>query len=33
VEIDDIAIATPTLDDVFLKLTGHAAVESEDEEL
>jgi ABC-2 type transport system ATP-binding protein len=29
VEIDDIAIATPTLDDVFLKLTGHAAVESE----
>jgi ABC-2 type transport system ATP-binding protein len=29
--IDDIAIQSPTLDDVFLKLTGHAA-EQEDEE-
>jgi ABC-2 type transport system ATP-binding protein len=25
VAIDDIAIVTPTLDDVFLQLTGHAA--------
>ncbi len=25
VEIDDLAVVTPTLDDVFLKLTGHAA--------
>jgi ABC-2 type transport system ATP-binding protein len=30
VAIDDIAVVTPTLDDVFLKLTGHAA-EREDE--
>jgi ABC-2 type transport system ATP-binding protein len=29
VEIDDIAIVTPTLDDVFLQLTGHAAEEDE----
>jgi ABC-2 type transport system ATP-binding protein len=29
VAIDDIAVVTPTLDDVFLKLTGHAA-EDED---
>jgi ABC-2 type transport system ATP-binding protein len=28
--IDDIAIRTPTLDDVFLVLTGHAAVDEED---
>ena len=29
VAIDDIAIVTPTLDDVFLQLTGHAAEEDE----
>ena len=31
IAIDDIAVRTPTLDDVFLTLTGHAA-EQEDEE-
>jgi ABC-2 type transport system ATP-binding protein len=31
IAIDDIAVRTPTLDDVFLNLTGHAA-EREDEE-
>ncbi len=31
IEIDDIAIATPTLDDVFLELTGHAAEENGDD--
>ena len=31
IAIDDIAVRTPTLDDVFLNLTGHAA-EQEDEE-
>jgi ABC-2 type transport system ATP-binding protein len=31
VAIDDIAIVTPTLDDVFLQLTGHAA-QADDEE-
>ena len=31
IAIDDISISTPTLDDVFLKLTGHAA-EHEGEE-
>jgi len=30
--IDDIAVRTPTLDDVFLSLTGHAAETAEDEE-
>jgi ABC-2 type transport system ATP-binding protein len=30
--IDDIALRSPTLDDVFLRLTGHAAEPSEDEE-
>ena len=30
VTIDDIAIRRPTLDDVFLALTGHAAEGSED---
>ena len=29
VAIDDIVIVTPTLDDVFLQLTGHAAEEDE----
>jgi len=29
VAVDDIAIVTPTLDDVFLELTGHAAEEDE----
>ena len=29
VAIDDIAVVTPTLDDVFLQLTGHAAEEQE----
>ena len=30
--IDDLAIARPTLDDVFLKLTGHAAEDAEERE-
>ena len=30
VRIDDIALRRPTLDDVFLKLTGHAAEGEED---
>lgn len=30
--IEDIAVGRPTLDDVFLRLTGHAAEPSEDEE-
>jgi ABC-2 type transport system ATP-binding protein len=30
IAIDDIAIRTPTLDDVFLVLTGHAAVDEEE---
>ncbi len=30
IAIDDIRIATPTLDDVFLQLTGHAAEDQED---
>ena len=30
VGIDDIAMRRPTLDDVFLKLTGHAAEEDEE---
>jgi ABC-2 type transport system ATP-binding protein len=29
VAVDDIVIVTPTLDDVFLQLTGHAALEGE----
>ena len=32
VGIDDIALRRPTLDDVFIKLTGHAAEEDPDEE-
>ena len=32
VGIDDIAMRRPTLDDVFLKLTGHAAEDPEGEE-
>jgi ABC-2 type transport system ATP-binding protein len=32
VGIDDISMRRPTLDDVFLKLTGHAAVEEEEGE-
>jgi ABC-2 type transport system ATP-binding protein len=34
IRIDDIALRRPTLDDVFLELTGHAAEELavEDEE-
>ncbi len=31
VSIDDIATRRPTLDDVFLKLTGHAAVDDQEE--
>jgi len=31
VEIDDIALRRPTLDDVFLSLTGHASVEDDPE--
>lgn len=30
--IEDIAVGRPTLDDVFLRLTGHAAEQSEDDE-
>ena len=32
IAIDDIALRRPTLDDVFLQLTGHTAEESEAEE-
>jgi ABC-2 type transport system ATP-binding protein len=32
VEISDIAVRRPTLDDVFIQLTGHAAEESADED-
>jgi ABC-2 type transport system ATP-binding protein len=32
IDIDDLAIRRPTLDDVFLKLTGHVAEEEEEEE-
>jgi ABC-2 type transport system ATP-binding protein len=32
VGVDDIAVRRPTLDDVFLALTGHTAEESEQEE-
>ena len=31
IAIDDIAVSTPTLDDVFLTLTGHAAEEAVEE--
>jgi ABC-2 type transport system ATP-binding protein len=30
IPVDDLAVVTPTLDDVFLELTGHAAEESEE---
>jgi ABC-2 type transport system ATP-binding protein len=33
VGIDDIALRRPTLDDVFIALTGHAAEEPEAEEV
>jgi ABC-2 type transport system ATP-binding protein len=29
IEIDDVGVRRPTLDDVFLALTGHATVEEE----
>jgi ABC-2 type transport system ATP-binding protein len=32
VDIEDIAIRRPTLDDVFIALTGHATEEEEEEE-
>ena len=32
IKIDDIGLRRPTLDDVFLELTGHAAEELPDEE-
>jgi ABC-2 type transport system ATP-binding protein len=32
IAIDDIAVRTPTLDDVFLRLTGHAAEEEEQDQ-
>ena len=32
IEIDDIATQRPTLDDVFLELTGQTAAEAEEEE-
>jgi ABC-2 type transport system ATP-binding protein len=31
IAIDDISVSTPTLDDVFLKLTGHAAEQEREE--
>src|SRR3954447_5502807 len=31
IELDDVGLRRPTLDDVFLSLTGHATVEDEDE--
>ena len=31
VDVDDLSLRRPTLDDVFLKLTGHAAEMSDDE--
>ena len=31
IAIDDIAVSTPTLDDVFLTLTGHAAEQEAEE--
>jgi ABC-2 type transport system ATP-binding protein len=31
IDIDDLAIRRPTLDDVFLKLTGHVAEEESPE--
>jgi ABC-2 type transport system ATP-binding protein len=31
VGVDDLALRRPTLDDVFLALTGHAAAEAEEE--
>ncbi len=33
VGVEDIALRRPTLDDVFLALTGHAAEAAEDEEV
>jgi ABC-2 type transport system ATP-binding protein len=32
VAVDDLGLRRPTLDDVFLALTGHAAEASDDEE-
>ena len=32
VDIDDVALRRPTLDDVFLSLTGHAAERTEPDE-
>jgi ABC-2 type transport system ATP-binding protein len=32
VATEDLAVVTPTLDDVFLQLTGHVAEESEEKE-
>ena len=32
IALDDVALRRPTLDDVFLSLTGHAAEEMPDEE-
>jgi ABC-2 type transport system ATP-binding protein len=32
IDVEDLALRRPTLDDVFLALTGHAAGEDEDEE-
>jgi ABC-2 type transport system ATP-binding protein len=32
VQVDDLAMRRPTLDDVFLELTGHAAAEPDDED-
>jgi len=32
IAIDDIALRRPTLDDVFLQLTGHTAEEADAEE-
>ena len=32
VEVEDLAVRRPTLDDVFISLTGHAAEEPDDDE-
>ena len=31
IDIDDVALRRPTLDDVFLSLTGHASVDDEED--
>jgi ABC-2 type transport system ATP-binding protein len=33
IEVDDIGLSRPSLDDVFLSLTGHRAEDEENEEI